>query len=113
MNSTVLGDLFGGRAAEAALLHLYHYGHSYGRAAARDMGVALDGIQKQLDKFERCGVLVAQQQGRTLIYSWNPKSGLATKLRDIVGMVYEGIPLEKRQQLFQSRRRPRGKGKPG
>lgn len=112
MKSTVLADLFGGLAAEAALLHLFHHGQSYGRAVARDMGVSLDGVQKQLDKFERCGVLVAQRQGRTLVYSWNPKSGLANRLKDIVGMVYESIPLERRQELFKTRRRPRGRGKP-
>jgi len=111
MESTVLADLFGGVAAEAALLHLFHHGQSYGRAVARDMVVALDGVQKQLDKFERCGVLVVQEQGRTLIYSWNPKSGLAKKIKEIVGMVYEAIPLENRQEMFRIRRRPHGRGK--
>jgi hypothetical protein len=112
MKTSILADLFGGVAAEAVLLHLFHYGHSYGRAAARDMGVALDGVQKQLDKFERCGVLVAQSQGRTLVYYWNPKSGLAGKLKEIVGMIYDAIPLERRQEIFATRHRPRGRGKP-
>jgi len=111
-SSSLLADLLGGMAAEAVLLHLFHYGHSYGRAIARDMDVALDGVQKQLDKFERCGVLVAQTHGRTRLYSWNPKSGIAAKLRDIVGMVYEAIPLEERMKRFSQRRRPRGRGKP-
>ena len=112
MKSSILTDLFGGLAAEAVLLHLFHYGQAHGRAIARDMGVSLDGVQKQLDKFERCGVLVVQRHGRTLVYSWNPKSGLANKLREIVGMVYESIPLEQRQIRFSTRHRPRGRQKP-
>ena len=111
MNSGVLAELFGSRAAEAALLHLYHYGESYGRAISSDLEISLDSVQRQLDKFERSGVLVSKKQGRTLLYTWNPKSRVASRLKDLVAVVYDGIALERRQILFQTRRRPRGKGK--
>lgn len=111
MKSGVLAELFGSRAAEAALLHLYHYGESYGRAISSDLQISLDSVQRQLDKFERSGVLVSKRHGRTLLYTWNPKSRVASRLRDLVDVVYTGIPLERRQLLFQTRRRPRSKGK--
>ncbi|WP_353567725.1 hypothetical protein [Haloferula sargassicola] len=79
---------------------------------SRDFGVSLDGVQRQLDRFERSGALVCQRQGRTLIYSWNPKSRLAARLRDLVGVVYGGLDPEVKEQLFAERRQPRAKDKP-
>ena len=110
--ATPLRDLFGSRAAEATLLHLYHYGESYGRAISSDFEISLDSVQRQLEKFENAGVLVSKRQGRTLLFSWNPKSGLTEAVKALVAVVYERIPLEKRPAIFPARRRPRRKDKP-
>ena len=110
--ATPLRDLFGSRAAEATLLHLYHYGESYGRAISSDFEISLDSVQRQLEKFENAGVLVSKRQGRTLLFSWNPKSGLTEAVKALVAVVYERIPLEKRPAIFPTRRRPRRKDKP-
>ena len=112
MISTALQDLFGGKAAEAVLLFLFHHGEAYGRAVARDFGVSLDGVQKQLERFERSGAIVCKRQGRTLVYSWNPKSRVASRLRDLTGVIYDGLSLEAKQALFTERRQPRAKDKP-
>lgn len=112
MISTALQDLFGGKAAEAVLLALFHYGESYGRAIARNFGVSLDAVQRQLDRFERSGALVCKRQGRTLVYGWNPKSRVAARLRDLTGVIYDGLSLEAKQVLFPERRQPRAKDKP-
>ncbi len=112
MISTVLQDLFGGKAAEAVLLSMFHHGEAYGRAIARDFGVALDGVQRQLDRFERSGALVCKRQGRTLVYTWNPKSRVSTRLRDLTGVVYDGLTQEAKEGLFMLRRQPRAKDKP-
>ncbi len=110
--SGFLANFFGSGAAEAALLHLFHYGETYGRAVATDMEIALQPVQRQLDRFEQCGVLVSREVGRTRLYTWNPKSPFSALLREMVKVQYEAIPLEQRQVLFQARRRPRAKGKP-
>lgn len=112
MISTALQDLFGGKAAEAVLLALFHQGDAYGRAVARDFGVSLDAVQRQLDRFERSGALVCKRQGRTLIYQWNPKSRLSSRLRDLTGVVYDGLDSAVKEQLFAERRQPRAKDKP-
>lgn len=112
VESTALGEMFGSRAAESVLLHLYHYGETYGRAVSADFLISLDSVQRNLDKFERSGVLICKKQGRTLIYSWNPKSRLATKLKELVEIVYDNMSLEARQAKFAIRRRPRSKDKP-
>jgi hypothetical protein len=112
MISTALEDLFGGRAAQAVLLHVFHYGETYGRAASRNFAVSLDSVQRQLDRFERAGVLVCKRQGRTLVYSWNLKSRLAGRLRDLVAIVHEGLGQESKDELFKEHRQPRTKDKP-
>ena len=110
--STALQDLFGGKAAEAVLLALFHDGEAYGRAIARDFGVSLEAVQRQLDRFERSGALVCKRQGRTLVYAWNPKSRLASRLRDLTGVVYDGLDTGVKEGIFPQRRQPRAKDKP-
>jgi hypothetical protein len=112
MISTALQDLFGGKAAEGVLLSLFHHGQTYGRAIAREFAVSLDAVQRQLDRFERSGALVCQRQGRTLVYSWNPKSRLAARLRDLTGVIYDGLDPAAKEALFTERRQPRAKDKP-
>lgn len=108
----MLGEIFGGRAAESVLLHIYHYGESYGRAISSDFNVTLYSVQRQLDKFEKAGVLVCKNQGKTLVFTWNAKSRFAKRMKDLVGLVYEGMSLEEREKRFSARRRPRAKDKP-
>ena len=108
MFSSPLHELFGGRAAEAVLLHLFHYGETHGRAVARDFSVSLVSVQRQLERFARAGALVCKQQGRTLVYTWNPKSRLAARLRDLVAVVHEGMSLQAKEALFMTVKQPGG-----
>lgn len=112
MISTALQDLFGGKAAEAVLLSLFHHGESYGRAISRDFAISLDAVQRQLDRFERSGAVVCRRQGRTLVYAWNPKSRVAARLRDLTGVIYDGISMDAKEALFPERRQPRARDKP-
>lgn len=112
MELTALGEVFGGSAAEAVMLHVYHYGESYGRAISSDFNISLFPVQRQLDKFERAGVLVCKKQGKTLLFTWNLKSRFAKRVKDLVEVVYEGMSLEEREMRFPVRRRPRTKDKP-
>lgn len=112
MKLTVLGEILGSASAEAVLLHVFHYGESYGRAVAADFGLSLDAVQKQLDKFERAGLLICKRHGRTLVYTWNPKSRGAARLRDLVGIYYDSLPDDLRNEKLAVRRRHRSKDKP-
>lgn len=112
MKLSLLADLLGSRAAEAALLHLFHHGETYGRAVSKDFNVSLDGVQKQLEKLAGLGILVSKWQGKTLVYSWNPKSRAASRLKDLVAVAYEGLSSQIREEKFAVRRRPRSKDKP-
>ncbi len=108
----MLGEVFGGKAAEAVLLHVYHYSESYGRAISSDFDLTLFPIQRQRDKFERAGVLVRKNHGKTVVFTWNAKSRFGKRMKSLVEVVYEGMSLEEREIRFPVRRRPRAKDKP-
>ncbi|MCB1211238.1 MAG: winged helix-turn-helix transcriptional regulator [Verrucomicrobiales bacterium] len=111
MNSPLEG-IVGNATAERVLLHLYHYGEIHASAIAADFGMAVSQVVRQLERFERAGLVVAKLVGRSRLYQFDPRSPVATALKELVRVVYEGIPLRERQQIFAARRRPRLKGKP-
>ena len=104
--------IFGNKSAEKALLHIYHYGESHASGIAKDFGVALNPIKKQLDRFEESGILISKEVGRSRLYSFNPKSPYSKPTKEIIKLAYESISLKERQKIFATRRRPRRKGKP-
>ena len=107
-----LEALFGNRTAAKLMLYLFHYGEAYPTGAARDLGLSLSPVQRQLEKFEAAGILVSRLVGRTRLYSFNPKHPARGALRDLIQVFYEGMPLSERQRMFQARRRHRRRGKP-
>lgn len=108
----MLEGVFGNKTAEKILLHIFHYGESHASGIARDFEMSLTTILQQLNRFEAAGVLVSKEAGRSRIYSFNPKSPLTKPVKELIELAYESIPLSERQKLFQTRRRPRRKGKP-
>ena len=50
--------------------------------------------------------------GTVRIYSLNSKLGVTKKIRELIQVLYDSIPLEQREVMFHERRRPRRKGKP-
>jgi DNA-binding transcriptional ArsR family regulator len=111
-NGIMLELILGSRTAFKIFLHLHHHGETYARGAANDMGMTVGQVQRQLDRFENAGLLVSRTMGRTRIYQFNGKSPMATPFKELVRLEYGSLPLEERERLFQTRRRPRRKGKP-
>ena len=108
----MLEGVFGNKTAEKVLLHIFHYGESHASAISKDFKTAINPIINQLNRFEAAGILVSKEQGRSRVYSFNPKSAFRKPIHELIEIAYESIPLSERQKLFSSRRRPRRKGKP-
>lgn len=108
----MLEGVFGNKTAEKVLLHIFHYGESHASAIAKDFSMAVNPVVQQLNRFELAGVLVSKEVGRSRMYSFNPKSPFSKPIKEIIELAYEAIPLSERQKIFESRRRPRRKGKP-
>jgi predicted transcriptional regulator len=108
----MLEGIFGNKNAEKVLLHIFHYGESHASGIAKDFKTSLTPIIQQLNRLESAGILTSKETGRSRIYSFNPKSPLTRPIKELVEIAYNAIPLSERQILFQTRRRPRRKGKP-
>lgn len=108
----MLEGIFGNKTAEKILLHIFHYGESHASGIANDFKMALNPVINQLNRFELAGVLISKEIGRSRIYTFNSKSPLTKPVKNLIEIAYEGIPLSERQRIFQTRRRPRRKGKP-
>ncbi|MHC4342358.1 MAG: ArsR family transcriptional regulator, partial [Planctomycetota bacterium] len=87
-----LETIFGNRTAARLMLYLFHFGEAYARGAARDWGVALSPVQRQLDKFEAGGLLVSRMVGNTRVNSLNPKQPVARRLKALIQVFYEAMP---------------------
>ena len=78
----MLEGIFGNASAEKVLLYLEQYEEGYATAIARTFdGLSLNMAQRQLDRFERAGALVSSHQGRTRLYTWNPRYPFRRELR--------------------------------
>lgn len=108
----MIETIFGNTTAAKVMLYLFHYGEAYTSGISNDMGMARSQVQKQLDRFEAAGILVSKLMGKVRIYSFNPKVGVTKKLKDLIQVFYDAMPLEEKEKLFSTRRRPRRKGKP-
>jgi hypothetical protein len=104
--------LFGNRTTERIFLHLFQYGEIHARGIARDYESVVSPFVRQLDKLEDAGILVSREVGRARLYQFNPKSAYSTPLKKLIEIAYESIPLNEREKIFHTRRRPRRKGKP-
>lgn len=108
----MLETILGNTTAAKIMLYLFHYGEGYGSGISKDFGIAVNQVQKQLDRFEQGGILVSKNLGRVRVYSFNPKLAVVRKFQELIQVFYDAIPLEQKEQLFGARRRPRRKGKP-
>jgi hypothetical protein len=108
----MLDEIFGNRTVERIYLHLFHYGEIHARGLANDYRTSVAPFIRQLNRLEDAGVLVSRTVGRSRLYQFNPKSPFASPIKKVVEIAYESIPLSERELRFQTRRRPRRKGKP-
>jgi transcription initiation factor IIE alpha subunit len=109
---TTLEVLFGGKAATKVLLFIENYGDGYASRIAKTFNVPLSEVQKQLQKFERVGILVSRMVGTSRIYTWNPRDPALKGLKELLRQTLdEGIPEKTLEKYFRQRQRPRRQGK--
>jgi DNA-binding MarR family transcriptional regulator len=108
----MLDQILGSETAQKIFLHIYHHDESYPTAVAKDFKITLGQVQRQFDRFENAGILISKLFGRTRVYQFNKKNSLTAPFIEMVKRVYDSIPLQEKENLFNTRRRPRRAGKP-
>lgn len=109
----MLEGVLGNATAEKVLLFLEQYEEGYALGIARtfdDLPVSM--IQRQLERLEAAGVLVSRLQGRTRVFTWNPRFAFESELRALLRKALKLLPASERARYFAARRRPRRAGKP-
>jgi hypothetical protein len=108
----MLEGLFGNATAEKVLLYLEQFEEGYALGIARTFdNLPVSMVQRQLERLAAAGVLVSQLQGRTRLFTWNPRFAFESELRALLRKALKLLPAAERERYFVARRRPRRTGK--
>ncbi len=108
---SMLDTILGSPTAMRVFLHLHHYEKTYASAIAHDFEISVSQVQKQLERYERAGILVSERLGTTRIYQYNLKNFLTRPFMELVKSFYDALPNEEKKRFLEIRRRPRKPGK--
>ena len=108
----MLEPLFGSLCREQILQFILAFDSGYGTQIKKFYNIGLDPVQKQLSKLELGGVLVSQNVGKTIVYSFNPRYAFLDELKSLLLKAREFYKPELIEQLTMNRKRPRRQGKP-
>jgi hypothetical protein len=108
----ILAELFGSKTAELVFLYLYHYKEAHARGIARDLNTGFSQVERQLKKYERAGLFISKEVGKSRVYLFNKKYVLHEPVLAMIKKVYDSIPLSEHKVMFQTRRQPRRSDKP-
>lgn len=108
----LLSGLFGNETAEKVLLYLENYGSGYARKIATVFDIPVSQAQRQLERFEREGILVSRLVGKTREYQFNPRYLFKSELKALLTAALKNLPKDVLELHFTERTRPRRKGKP-
>ena len=107
----MLEPLMGSAIKERILLFLMLQGDGYPSGLARTLGRRLSPVQEQLRKLEDGGIVVSRLQGRTRVYSLNPRYAFRAELLALLKKTFEFLP-DRDKASYRVRTRPRKAGKP-
>lgn len=107
----MLADLFGSQTTEKCLLFIAAIGESYALEIAKTFQISKTQVTRTLSKLEQADILVAQDKGRTRMYSLNKSWFLAKELNALLQKALSNIPLDEQEKYFMKRLRPRKKSK--
>ena len=108
----MLEPLLGNATVEKVLLFLQRYGTGYPRDIATTFEIPVNGVQQQLRRLERGGVVVSRLYGRVRLYEFNPRYPFLAELRALLEKAIEYLPQAELDKYYMKRTRPRRPGKP-
>jgi len=108
----MLEPIFGSKCREQVMQYILANNSGYGTEIKKFYSIGLDPVQKQLEKLEFGGVLVSQNIGKTIVYSFNPRYAFLEELKNLLLKAREFYKPELKEKLLMNRTRPRRQGKP-
>lgn len=110
----MLEKLFGTIVIEKILLYLLVNESGYASKMKRIFDIPLYSLQRAFMRLEQGGIVVAQAEGKTVIYRFNPRYPFLKELKIFLEKVYASLPEKMRTKYYEriERTRPRRRGKP-
>lgn len=110
----MLEKLFGNVVIEKILFYLLVNEKAYPSLLSNTFEIPLYSVQKAMARLEDGGVIVAQLQGKTRVYEFNPRFSMLKELRAFLEKAYSFLPQELKTKYYETpiRKRPRRRGKP-
>ena len=110
----MLEKLFGNPVIEKVLFFLLLEEKCYASQLKRIFNIPLYSIQRALARLEQGGIVVAQSEGKTRIYRFNPRFPFLLELKNFLQKAYDFFPESHKQKYYETpvRKRPRRSGKP-
>ena len=107
--------LFGNSNIERILFFLLKNERSYATLLMKRFNCSISTIQNSLERLEKGGILVSFLEGKTRIYTFNPRYPFLFELKTLLDKAYECFPDALKTKYYEPivRTRPRKKGKPG
>lgn len=110
----MLESLFGNAVIEKELFYLLKNKKTYASELSRVFKIPLFSCQTALERLEKGGILASYKEGRTRVYTFNPRYPLLKELLQFLEKAYTFLPEEFQLKYYELpiRKRPRRKGKP-
>jgi len=108
----MMESILGSRSKEKILFYISGRNEGYAREIANFYKTSLTPIQKQLDNLENGGILISRKIGKTIVYEYNKRYPFFEQLRMLIEKGISFLPVNDKNNLLLSRKRPRRKNKP-
>ena len=110
----MLESLFGNPVIEKVLFYISVNQKCYASQLREVFQLPLYSFQRALMRLEKGGIIASHQEGKTLIYEFNPRYPFLVELKNFLGKAYSFFPDEIRNKYYEPivRKRPRRRGKP-
>lgn len=108
----MLNKLFGSVSAEKVFYYLLVNEKGYATRISDLFGLPLNAVQKQLIKFEEAGILISYLEGKTRIFTWNPRYPFLSELKALIDKAFQYLPDPEKTRYYQERASPQRTGKP-
>jgi hypothetical protein len=110
----MLESLFGSSLIEKVLFFLLINQKCYPSQLKKTFNLPLYSLQRTLSRLEKGGILVSYTEGKTRLYTFNPRYIFLPELKIFLQKAYKFLPEEIKNKYYEPpiRKRPRRQGKP-
>jgi len=105
--------LFGNPVIEKILFFILANDKGYASQIRKRFDIPLYSVQKAMARLEQGGIIAYQSEGKTHVYSFNPRYPFLNELKKFLNTAYQYLPTGVRKKIYDPpiRKRPRRKGK--